>query len=116
MLGRSLLLYVAIAAQAVVASPLRARSPYAVKETHSVPRTWTPVSRAPGDHMLHMQIGLKQDRFDELERHLYEGEYTSAPAFRVNWEEEAYPVCDQSRTQGTPAMASISALRMSMIS
>jgi tripeptidyl-peptidase-1 len=31
------------------------------------------VSRAPGDHMLHMQIGLKQERFDELERHLYEG-------------------------------------------
>jgi tripeptidyl-peptidase-1 len=74
MVGLSMLLSVAVAAHAAVATPLRARTPYAVKEAHPIPRRWTPVSRAPGDHMLHMQIGLKQDRFDELERHLYEGE------------------------------------------
>jgi hypothetical protein len=27
--------------------------------------------------MLHMQIGLKQEKFDELERHLYEGNGSS---------------------------------------
>lgn len=73
MLGLSVVLSVAFAAQAAFASPLHSRTPYAVKESHPVPRKWTPVSRAPGDHMLHMQIGLKQERFDELERHLYEG-------------------------------------------
>jgi tripeptidyl-peptidase-1 len=77
MVGLSLLLSVAVAAHAAVASPLKARTPYAVKEAHPVPRTWKAVSRAPGAHMLHMQIGLKQERFDELERHLYEGEHHS---------------------------------------
>lgn len=66
-------LLVAFAAQAAFASPLRARSPYSVKEIHPVPTKWTAVSKAPGNHMLHMQIGLKQEKFDELERHLYEG-------------------------------------------
>lgn len=75
MVGISLLLSVAAAAHAAVATPLRSRSPYVLKESHPIPRRWAPISRAPGDHMLHMQIGLKQDRFDELERHLYEGEH-----------------------------------------
>lgn len=75
MLGLFLLLSAAMAAHAVIASPLRSRSGYAVKETHPVPRKWTPVSRAPGQHMLHMQIGLQQEKFDELERHLYEGKH-----------------------------------------
>ena len=73
MLASSILLSLSIAAQAVLGTPIRARSPYAVKETHFAPRKWTPIDRAPADHMLHLQIGVKQDRFDELEKHLYEG-------------------------------------------
>jgi tripeptidyl-peptidase I len=55
------------------ASPLRIRSPYAVKETHPVPRQWSKVAPAPENHIIQLQIGLKQSQFDELERHLYEG-------------------------------------------
>jgi hypothetical protein len=69
------LLSAAIAAQTVLAGPIRARTPYAVKESHHVPREWTKLDRASGDHVIHLQIGLKQGKFDELERHLYEGEY-----------------------------------------
>lgn len=66
------LLSLAAAAQAL-ATPIRARSPYAVKETHYVPRQWSNAGRAPDSHVLHLHIGLKQAKFDELERHLYEG-------------------------------------------
>ncbi|RDW92293.1 hypothetical protein BP5796_01687 [Coleophoma crateriformis] len=61
-----------IFAQVVLGTPVRSRSAYAVKETHSVPRRWAATGRAPLDHMLHLQIGLKQENFAELERHLYE--------------------------------------------
>jgi tripeptidyl-peptidase I len=67
------LLSAAIGIQAVIASPIQARTPYRVKETHTVPRKWEQLDRAPGSRMIHMQIGLKQSQFDELERHLYEG-------------------------------------------
>ncbi|KAF4311026.1 putative tripeptidyl-peptidase 1 precursor protein [Botryosphaeria dothidea] len=66
------LLSIAAAAQAALATPIRARSPYAVKETHYVPRQWSKTGRAPESHVLHLHIGLKQSQFDELERHLYE--------------------------------------------
>jgi len=56
-----------------IGSPIRARSPYAVKDTHHVPRKWSRVGPAPSNHVIHLQIGLKQSQFDELERHLYEG-------------------------------------------
>ncbi|KAK2628993.1 hypothetical protein QTJ16_002096 [Diplocarpon rosae] len=72
MLGPSLLLSVAFAAQAVFGSPIRSRSAYSVKETHTVPREWSQIDQAPKNHMLHLQIGLKQNRFDELERKLHE--------------------------------------------
>ncbi|KAG0646389.1 Sedolisin-B [Hyphodiscus hymeniophilus] len=72
MLYLSSLLSVAIAAQAAVATPIKARTAYEIKEIHEVPRKWSSQGRAPSDHMLHMQIGLKQGKFDELERHLYE--------------------------------------------
>jgi len=68
-----MLFSVAIAAQAVFASPIKVRTDYAVKETHTIPRRWASAGRAPSNHMLHLQIGLKQERFDELERHLHEG-------------------------------------------
>ncbi len=73
MVAFSLLLSAAVAAQAVFATPIRARTPYSVKETHPIPRKWTPAGRAHGKHMLHLQIGLKQENFEELDRHLNEG-------------------------------------------
>jgi tripeptidyl-peptidase-1 len=57
----------------VLATPI-ARSPYSVKETHHAPREWTKLERANGDHVIHLNIALKQGNFAELERHLYEGE------------------------------------------
>jgi tripeptidyl-peptidase-1 len=61
------------------ASPLRARSPYVVKETHPVPSQWTEVAPAPGSHKIQLQIGLKQSQFDQLEKDLYEGTQYSVP-------------------------------------
>jgi len=72
MLGASILLAVAVAAQGVFATPI-ARSVYAVKETHYAPRKWSQKGRAPKGQMLALQIAVKQGDFAELERHLYEG-------------------------------------------
>lgn len=75
MRGVTAVLFSAIlAAQAALANSIKSRGPNAVKETHHVPRDWTKLERARGDHVIHLQIGLKQGNFDELERHLYEGE------------------------------------------
>lgn len=57
----------------ILSSPLRSRTEYAVKDTHNVPSKWYDVGPAPAHALLHLHIGLKQSRFDELERHLYEG-------------------------------------------
>jgi tripeptidyl-peptidase-1 len=73
MLDLSTFLSIAVAAQAVLGTPIRARTAYSVKETHAIPRRWAETGPAPGNHMLQMQIGLKQSNFDQLERHLYEG-------------------------------------------
>ena len=59
---------------AAAATPLRVRSEYCVKEHHNVPPKWNRISDAPLDHLINLQIGLKQSRFDELERQLYQGE------------------------------------------
>jgi tripeptidyl-peptidase-1 len=67
------LLAVAKAAVASPVHPIRARTPYEVKETHLVPRKWKQLDRAPADHLIDLQIGVKQSNFAELERHLYEG-------------------------------------------
>lgn len=64
--------FAALFAALATASPVR-RSDYAVKETHPVPQKWSKVGPAPADHVIKLQIGLKQSQFDELERHLYEG-------------------------------------------
>jgi len=64
---------VAFAASDALASPVKARSPYAVKETHYVPREWQKLGRAHGARTIQLQIGLKQGRFQELDRHLQEG-------------------------------------------
>lgn len=68
------LLSAAIAVPVVLATPI-ARSPYVVKETHYVPKEWKKLDRAHGSKTIQLQIGLKQGRFDELHRHLYEGEW-----------------------------------------
>ena len=60
-------------AETISASPLHSRTAYAIKDSHNVPRQWSKVSSASSDHILHLQIALKQNNFDELERHLYEG-------------------------------------------
>ncbi|GAP89437.2 putative tripeptidyl-peptidase 1 precursor [Rosellinia necatrix] len=59
------------AAQVVLATPL-ARSNYAVKDTHNVPRGWAKGARAPAGQVMQIQIGLKQGNFAELEKQLYE--------------------------------------------
>jgi hypothetical protein len=59
------------------ASPLRVRTPYAVRESHLVPRKWSRVGPAPANHIFNLRIGLKQGNFNELERHLYKGMYTT---------------------------------------
>jgi tripeptidyl-peptidase-1 len=75
MLGTSILRTIAVAAQvlAVLGTPIQSRTAYAVKGKHPVPRPWTQRGRAPSSQMLHLQIGVKQSQFDELERQLYEG-------------------------------------------
>lgn len=75
----SALFAAAIAVQPAFGTPIKARTAYDVKEIHNVPRKWKNVGRAPADHKLHLQIGLKQDNFDELNRHLYEGTYPTSP-------------------------------------
>jgi tripeptidyl-peptidase-1 len=49
------------------------REGYEVKERHHVPRQWMRIGEAPGGHLIQLQIGLKQEGFEELERHLFEG-------------------------------------------
>jgi tripeptidyl-peptidase-1 len=56
-----------------LATPVLSRSTYAVKETHFVPTEWTKADRAHGANTIQLQIGLKQGRFEELDRHLHEG-------------------------------------------
>ncbi|KAI0475168.1 tripeptidyl-peptidase 1 precursor [Xylariaceae sp. FL0804] len=73
MVGFSVIFSAVVAAQAALATPLvRPRTPYQLKERHPVPRNWKRGERAPADHVLDLQIGVKQGNFAELERHLYE--------------------------------------------
>lgn len=44
-----------------------------------MPSKWSRVGPAPGDHRINLSIGLKQGQFNELERHLYEGEESELP-------------------------------------
>jgi tripeptidyl-peptidase-1 len=72
-----ILIYLSLLISTVLGVHSQGRSSYAVKETHHVPRQWTRVGPAPAWHMINLQIGLKQGRFDELEKHLYEGNCTA---------------------------------------
>jgi hypothetical protein len=62
-----------------LAGQLKSRSPYVVKGDHPVPARWQRVDRAPAAHPIELRIGLKASQFDELERHLYEGESRAPP-------------------------------------
>lgn len=69
---KTTVLVVAFVACDVFSTPI-SRSPYVVKETHFVPLGWTKQERSHGGKTIQLQIGLKQGRFDELDRHLQEG-------------------------------------------
>ncbi|EXJ59953.1 hypothetical protein A1O7_04101 [Cladophialophora yegresii CBS 114405] len=56
----------------VAAGPVARRSDLVVKDFHRAPKAWTNLGPAPTEHLIHLTIGLSQNRFDELERHLYE--------------------------------------------
>lgn len=70
---RDVLMTYLACAGTVLASPSHRRADYAVKERHYVPRSWTRVGPAPSQHQIQLHIGVKQGNFNELERHLYEG-------------------------------------------
>jgi tripeptidyl-peptidase I len=61
------------ASQLIAAAPHSSLTTYALKERHIVPRGWKRIGPAPAYQNVNLIISLKQDRFDELERHLYEG-------------------------------------------
>lgn len=45
---------------------------YSVKETHFVPRGWSSIGNPHPDQILDIKIGIKNKRFAELEKHLYQ--------------------------------------------
>ncbi|KAH9990678.1 Pro-kumamolisin [Xylariaceae sp. FL0662B] len=55
---------------------------HALKERHVVPRGWHRIGRAPTNHLLKLHIGLVQENFEELERHLREISNPSHRRFR----------------------------------
>jgi hypothetical protein len=63
----------AVVVTAVSATAVPGHSRYAIKESHPVPLRWHQIARAPADEILNLRIGLRHERFAELERHLYEG-------------------------------------------
>jgi hypothetical protein len=62
-----------VCAGTVLGAKEKKREGYGVKERHHVPRQWKRIGEAPGGHLIQLQIGLKQEGFEELERHLFEG-------------------------------------------
>lgn len=56
------------------ASPLAdVSTAYALKSSHHVPRKWLNLGPAPPDHIINLQIGLRNGRFGEILGHLDEG-------------------------------------------
>ena len=62
----------AIGVSGALALPSPARSAYAVKERHIVPRDWVEVGPASKSENVHLQIGLKQRNEGIVESHLLE--------------------------------------------
>ena len=82
MLYNSLVLIATLAGGLATGEPIRRRSPLVVKDAINVPAVWSRVGSGPADHIIELRMGLKQANFDELERHLYEGELLNiSPAF-----------------------------------
>ncbi|GAB7354905.1 hypothetical protein MBLNU459_g5537t1 [Dothideomycetes sp. NU459] len=54
----------------VIAAPAASSHPYALKERHAVPNGWTSVSRASGNELINLKIGLKQKNQHLLEEHV----------------------------------------------
>ena len=103
MVGATALIYALAAVQAVIATPVRSRTAYQVKERHFAPRKWQKLARAPSDHVIDLRIGVRQSNFDELERRLYEG--LSCPSLEsLNHHQLTQ---EQSPTLTTATMASI---------
>jgi len=73
MFAAKILLVAGLAAQLALGSPVKARSLYAVKDSHFVPTKYTKLGPAPEEHVIELRIGVKQGDFDALEKHLYEG-------------------------------------------
>ncbi|KAI4131479.1 MAG: hypothetical protein LQ338_001221 [Usnochroma carphineum] len=70
--SRASVLVFAASFTSVCCSPIQSRPTYAVKDSHHVPRKWSRVSEAPPNSIVKLEIALKQSRFEELEKHLYE--------------------------------------------
>ena len=86
----------------VLASPLHSRSsPYTIKDSHTVPPGWSNIGSAPPGHLIRLQIGLKQSRFSELERHLYEGRTALSEAFGVRTNVAQSPIPSTTVTDST---------------
>ena len=68
---RTALLSLLCAVSSALAAPHK-RGEYAVKDRHAAPAQWKQLARAPKEHVVEMRIGLKQHKFEELERQLYE--------------------------------------------
>jgi len=69
-----LILAAGAASQLADATPIKARSPYILKDKHNAPAKWSKLMPAPAGHNIELRIGVKQGDFDGLERKLYEGE------------------------------------------
>lgn len=67
-----LFLLAAVALQGILTSPGQKHVKLAIKESHPVPRAYTRISAAPADKIISLEIGLKQAKFTELERQLYD--------------------------------------------
>lgn len=65
---------------AAFGKPLHQRSPFVVKDSHPVPTKWTQLGRAASNHVIELRIALKQGKFEDLERHLYEGKHFGSTA------------------------------------
>ncbi|KAJ3148460.1 hypothetical protein HDU89_004791 [Geranomyces variabilis] len=63
-----------------LASPVNFGS-YVVKEAHVVPSKWTKIAPAPADHILKVDIALRQGNFAELENQLYEVSDPDSPKY-----------------------------------
>ena len=68
-----LLLAALLALDGACATPLPNQYAHVVKTAHPVPNTFSKVGPVPVNQVVNLQIGLKQSRFDELERQLYDG-------------------------------------------